>query len=68
MNLIWMGVKVSVPKGAFCQLKSEFTVGIPPDALFDILIDPENKRVFKDIQVGYVDQTARRRWEVPVSV
>jgi hypothetical protein len=40
-----------VPQGAFCQVNSEFKIGIPPDAVYNILIDPGNKRVFKNIQV-----------------
>eukprot|EP00246_Nothoceros_aenigmaticus_P004235 TRINITY_DN15687_c0_g1_i1.p1 TRINITY_DN15687_c0_g1~~TRINITY_DN15687_c0_g1_i1.p1 ORF type:complete len:323 (+),score=53.47 TRINITY_DN15687_c0_g1_i1:226-1194(+) len=54
MNSSWKeetpNLEVTVPKGSLCELRSEFIVGIPPNALFDILIDPENKRVFKDIQ------------------
>jgi hypothetical protein len=28
-----------------------FEAGLPPDAVYNIIIDPENKRVFKNIKV-----------------
>jgi hypothetical protein len=40
-----------VPKDAFCQVNSQFKIGIPPDAVYDIITDPGNKRVFENIQV-----------------
>ncbi|CAM6041968.1 unnamed protein product [Sphagnum compactum] len=43
-------IQVTVPQGAFCQVNSVFKIGIPPDAVYNILIDPGNKRVFKNIQ------------------
>ncbi|GJP50622.1 hypothetical protein CLOM_g9765 [Closterium sp. NIES-68] len=43
-------VKVSAPKGAFCQIDSEVTLALPPDAVYNILIDPCNRRVFKNIR------------------
>ncbi|XP_058087917.1 uncharacterized protein LOC131234933 isoform X1 [Magnolia sinica] len=43
-------VKVSVPKGSLCNLNVKFQVGLPPDAVYNIVIDPENKRVFKNIK------------------
>ncbi|KAG0610286.1 hypothetical protein M758_7G053700 [Ceratodon purpureus] len=43
-------IQVKVPKGAFCEVHSQFHIGIPPDAVWNILIDPGNKRVFKNIQ------------------
>jgi hypothetical protein len=49
-NVAWLQVKV--PKGAFCEVYSQFRIGIPPDAVWNILIDPGNKRVFKNIQVN----------------
>ncbi|KAJ3709347.1 hypothetical protein LUZ61_013052 [Rhynchospora tenuis] len=43
-------IKVSVPKGSLCNLNVKFKAGLPPDAIYDIIIDPENKRVFKNIK------------------
>lgn len=43
-------LKVSVPEGSLCNLNVKCQVGLPPDAVFDIVIDPENKRVFKNIK------------------
>lgn len=43
-------IKVSVPKGSFCNLGVKFKVGLPPDAIYDIVIDPDNRRVFKNIK------------------
>lgn len=44
--------QVVVPKGSLCQLNVKTHVGLPPDAIFNIVIDPDNRRVFKNIQVG----------------
>ncbi|XP_043707852.1 uncharacterized protein LOC122657135 [Telopea speciosissima] len=43
-------IKVNVPKGSLCNLNVEFNVGLPPDAVFNIVIDPDNSRVFKNIK------------------
>nr|CAD1823871.1 unnamed protein product [Ananas comosus var. bracteatus] len=43
-------IKVSVPKGSLCNLNVRFKAGLPPDAIYNIVIDPENKRVFKNIK------------------
>ncbi|KAL4586933.1 hypothetical protein LXL04_011581 [Taraxacum kok-saghyz] len=43
-------IEVSVPKGSFCQLKVDVNVGLPPDAIYNIVTDPDNKKVFKNIQ------------------
>ncbi|XP_010251230.1 PREDICTED: uncharacterized protein LOC104593182 [Nelumbo nucifera] len=43
-------LKVSVPKGSLCNLDVKFNVGLPPDAIYNIVIDPDNKRVFKNIK------------------
>ncbi|KAG6555303.1 hypothetical protein Mapa_003346 [Marchantia paleacea] len=43
-------MEVTVPEGSLCQLNSIFKVGLPPEAVFDILSDPGNKRVFKNIK------------------
>ena len=40
-----------MPKGTLCQVNSQFKIGIPPDTVYNILIDPANKRVFKNIEV-----------------
>eukprot|EP00249_Psilotum_nudum_P015486 c25350_g1_i2 orf=91-867(+) len=48
--LCLLPAQVSVPKGTLCLLKSTFELGIPPDVVFNIIIDPENKRVFKNIK------------------
>ncbi|KAM3327684.1 hypothetical protein P3S68_033733 [Capsicum galapagoense] len=43
-------VKVSVPKGSLCNLNVKVDIGLPPDTVYDIVTDPENKRVFKNIK------------------
>ncbi|RDY14034.1 hypothetical protein CR513_00959 [Mucuna pruriens] len=43
-------VKVIVPKGSLCNLNVEVDVGLPPDAVYNIVIDPDNRRVFKNIK------------------
>ncbi|KAM0938125.1 putative START-like domain superfamily protein [Dioscorea sansibarensis] len=43
-------INVTVPKGSLCNLNLRVKVGLPPDAVFNIIIDPENKRVFKNIK------------------
>lgn len=43
-----------MPKEAFCEVNSQFKIGLPPDAVWNILIDPGNKRVFKNIKVNCV--------------
>ncbi|TYH88560.1 hypothetical protein E1A91_D01G185000v1 [Gossypium mustelinum] len=43
-------IKVSVPKGSLCNLKAKLDVGLPPDAVYDILTDPDSKRIFKNIK------------------
>lgn len=43
-------VEVSVPKGSLCNLHVKFKVGLPPDAIYNIVVDPDNKRVFKNIK------------------
>lgn len=44
--------QVSVPKGSLCNLNVNFEVGLPPDAIYNIVIDPNNKRVFKNIKAS----------------
>eukprot|EP00250_Pteridium_aquilinum_P013169 c21177_g1_i1 orf=413-1393(-) len=43
-------MEVSAPKGTLCHIESTFQLGMPPDALYNIVTDPENKRVFKNIK------------------
>ncbi|KAG9449825.1 hypothetical protein H6P81_009790 [Aristolochia fimbriata] len=43
-------IKVTVPEGSLCSLNVRFKIGLPPDAVYNIVIDPENKRVFKNIK------------------
>lgn len=43
-------IKVTVPKGSLSHLNLNVNVGLPPDALYDIVTDPDNKRVFKNIK------------------
>ncbi|XP_020585161.1 uncharacterized protein LOC110027884 isoform X2 [Phalaenopsis equestris] len=43
-------LQVSVPEGSLCNLNVKCNVGLPPDAVFNIVVDPENKRVFKNIK------------------
>lgn len=53
-NPVWVDqapeVKVSVPKGSLCNLNVNVNVGLPPDAVYNIVTDPDNKRVFKNIK------------------
>ncbi|CAD6219672.1 unnamed protein product [Miscanthus lutarioriparius] len=43
-------IKVTVPEGSLCNINLRFKAGLPPDAVYNIIIDPENKRVFKNIK------------------
>ncbi|KAK6931053.1 protein of unknown function DUF220, partial [Dillenia turbinata] len=53
-NPVWTDqtpeIKVSVPKGSLCNLSVDVQVGLPPDAVYNIVTDPDNKRVFKNIK------------------
>lgn len=44
--------QVEVVSGNIAEIKATTTLGLPPDKVFSILIDPDNKRVFKNIKVG----------------
>eukprot|EP00270_Netrium_digitus_P014165 TRINITY_DN4774_c0_g3_i2.p1 TRINITY_DN4774_c0_g3~~TRINITY_DN4774_c0_g3_i2.p1 ORF type:complete len:202 (-),score=53.17 TRINITY_DN4774_c0_g3_i2:154-759(-) len=47
-------VEVTVPRPCVCELNCQFRIGLPPDAVFSILLDPENCRIFKNIkEVSY---------------
>ncbi|XP_038885433.1 uncharacterized protein LOC120075822 isoform X1 [Benincasa hispida] len=43
-------IKVSVPKDTLSRLNVKVDVGLPPDAVYNIVTDPDNKRVFKNIK------------------
>ncbi|XP_047062959.1 uncharacterized protein LOC124670512 isoform X2 [Lolium rigidum] len=43
-------IKVTVPQGSLCNLNLRFEAGLPPDVVYNIIIDPENKRVFRNIK------------------
>ncbi|KAJ7570126.1 hypothetical protein O6H91_01G107400 [Diphasiastrum complanatum] len=53
-NSTWVdeppSIQITVPKGSLCKLDCTFKIGIPPDAVFNIITDPDNKRVFKNIE------------------
>ncbi|KAK1425870.1 hypothetical protein QVD17_21232 [Tagetes erecta] len=54
-NPVWdddqsTSIEVVVPKGSLCQLNVKTNVGLPPDAIYNIVTDPDNRRVFKNIQ------------------
>lgn len=72
-NPIWADqppeIKVNVPKGSLCNLNVKVNVGLPPDAVYNIVTDPDNKRVFKNIKEVIsrkvlVDQGSRQVVEV----
>jgi hypothetical protein len=44
-------VQVTVPDGSLCNLNLRFKAGLPPDAVYNIIIDPGNQRVFKNNKV-----------------
>lgn len=45
---------VTQPNGSFCQIDARFSVPLPPDDVYDIITDPNNRRVFKNIkEVAY---------------
>ncbi len=44
-------LKVMQPKGTFCEIQARFSVALPPDGVYDIITDPNNRRVFKNIKV-----------------
>ncbi|CAA0814132.1 Domain of unknown function (DUF220 [Striga hermonthica] len=43
-------IKVTIPKGSLSNLSLTVDVGLPPDAVYNIVTDPDNKRVFKNIK------------------
>lgn len=44
-------LKVMQPKGTFCEIQARFSVALPPDGVYNIITDPNNRRVFKNIKV-----------------
>ncbi|CAI5481876.1 unnamed protein product [Closterium sp. Yama58-4] len=44
-------IAVTMGSGAVCQLDSTATVALPPDAVFNVIRDPNNRRVFKNVKV-----------------
>ncbi|GMY06621.1 hypothetical protein FCV25MIE_01860 [Fagus crenata] len=45
-----LGLLASEPKGSLCNLNVKVDIGLPPDAVNNIVTDPDNKRVFKNIK------------------
>ncbi|KAL6571856.1 hypothetical protein OROHE_002725 [Orobanche hederae] len=41
---------VTIPKGSLSNLSLQVDVGLPPDAVYNVVTDPDNKRVFKNIK------------------
>lgn len=41
---------VTQPEGSFCQIDARFSVPLPPDDVYNIITDPNNRRVFKNIK------------------
>ncbi|MCO5553001.1 hypothetical protein L7F22_006521 [Adiantum nelumboides] len=41
---------VTQPKGSFCQIDARFSVPLPADDVYNIITDPNNRRVFKNIK------------------
>jgi hypothetical protein len=39
-------LQLTVLEGSFCNLNLRFKGGLPPEAVYNIIIDPKNKRVF----------------------
>ena len=45
-------LQVTAPKGSTSNLHMKFDVGLPPDAVYNIVTDPDNKRVFENVKVS----------------
>lgn len=43
-------LEVTQTKGSFCEIDVHFSVPLDPDGVYDILTDPNNHRVFKNIK------------------
>lgn len=50
-----LSVQVETPEYAFAVMNSTCTLALPPDAAFNIITDPDNKRVFKNIKASSED-------------
>lgn len=46
-------MKVTQPNGSFCQIDARFSVALPPDGVYNVITDPNNRRVFKNIKVTW---------------
>jgi len=44
-------LEVTQPKGSFCQIDARFSVALDPEGVYNIITDPNNRRVFKNIKV-----------------
>jgi len=44
-------LEVTQSQGSFCAIRTRFAAALLPDAIFDLLTDPNNHRVFKNIKV-----------------
>lgn len=44
-------LQITQPKGSFCTIDTRFAAALDPDGVYDILTDPNNHRVFKNIKV-----------------
>lgn len=44
-------LEVTQPKGSFCQVDARFSVALDPEGVYNIITDPNNRRVFKNIKV-----------------
>ncbi|PIN05593.1 hypothetical protein CDL12_21864 [Handroanthus impetiginosus] len=53
-NPVWVDhppdIKVTIPIGSLSHLSLRVDVGLPPDAVYNIVTDPDNQRVFKNIK------------------
>jgi len=43
-------LEVTQPKGSFCQIDARFSVALDPEGVYNIITDPNNRRVFKNIK------------------
>ncbi|KAE8692327.1 Pantothenate kinase 2 [Hibiscus syriacus] len=46
-------IEVSVVKGSLCHLKATVDVEFTPDAVYNIVTDPDNRRVFKNVKMRF---------------
>jgi hypothetical protein len=43
-------LEVTQPKGSFCTIHTRFAAALDPDGVYDIVTDPNNHRVFRNIK------------------